>query len=369
MVTCQQGTLCQIHLCVSSKQIWNHFSQCSKQNCLLCSPVKEIGLILSDDVRHLASLLHAQKCVQEASQQCTIPDCVYGTFFLNHLAICREYVFCQESYCLASKRILWHWRSCLEKVCHICSPLRQEQPMVVSQSPRQLNTYDAKRPQESNMCKVPSFWFPTARENAASTFNRPKPHVGEASSEEKEDVRSYLKIMVHALLCCSQSQVPAKSGEECTFPACASMKKLFHHINSCHEGESCTTTLCFETKPILSHLRLCTNRDCPYCSQQPQTSPNAHPTQQPLVGDLRSVQPGAPTLAQIVAQGKKLMIENPTTLPPKQLTVGHSGLQGQVATEPSGQGKTKRRSPVDVGNRNKGASSIYDHDNRTVGRR
>ncbi len=51
---------------------------------------------------------------------------------LNHLKTCSSRLECPQRYCLSTRQILSHWKSCKNLVCPVCSSLRKVVPEYIN---------------------------------------------------------------------------------------------------------------------------------------------------------------------------------------------------------------------------------------------
>ncbi|CAL8073646.1 unnamed protein product [Orchesella dallaii] len=90
--------------------------------------------------QQLVLLLHAHSCQQkEHADECTLPYCMRTKEMLDHIRSCVEGDDCIWDHCLASQQIIAHWKHCSQKKrCSICGPI------FVSQITNALNAFSPK---------------------------------------------------------------------------------------------------------------------------------------------------------------------------------------------------------------------------------
>lgn len=106
--------------------------------------------------------LTSMKVLMRHATQCKVPlpsagesneytcsvttHCAEGKMLANHIRKCKE-MHCKYKWCLTTRNVLGHYRSCRDRKCQICGPVRalhrQEQKQQTSLSCQMLHTKNA----------------------------------------------------------------------------------------------------------------------------------------------------------------------------------------------------------------------------------
>ena len=108
-------------------------------------------------IQHLALLLHAHKCLQRERQLnsndntdfdlsqtthestshhlCSIPHCSTMKSVLQHMTKCNDFKTCSFAYCVQSRHIILHWKSCTKPTCSLCGSLKNPSSSFRTQIP------------------------------------------------------------------------------------------------------------------------------------------------------------------------------------------------------------------------------------------
>ncbi|KAF0775352.1 hypothetical protein AaE_000948, partial [Aphanomyces astaci] len=79
-------------------------------------------------------------------------------------------------------------------------------------------------------------------------------------------------------------------ADKCAHPACAEMKPLWAHIQTCPESENCATPHCVSSKYVLAHYQQCMKSTCVVCASLNQPPPPPPQQQQQQLNHLQQQQ-------------------------------------------------------------------------------
>ncbi|KAI5641887.1 KIX domain-containing protein [Phthorimaea operculella] len=145
MTSCQEGTNCKFAHCASSRQIISHWKNCDKNDCLVCSPLKQGGMTRTNNVNEMPrpahpanntpeadmnvciqSLVHACQC---CDANCRLPSCQKMKSVVQHTKICKRKT---NGDCPICKQLIalccYHAKHCQEIKCSVpfCSSTKQK---------------------------------------------------------------------------------------------------------------------------------------------------------------------------------------------------------------------------------------------------
>lgn len=223
---------------------------------------------------HLASLLHAHKCTNLIGCLDS-PYCGTMKSVLAHIALCSLGRECTFPHCVSTRKLIGHWRTCMQLDCPICAPIRitNDQPNLTIVSPV-ANLFLSNISIQTPVTRVTqSIWQQQATSQPADNeieelyqeLRRvqellPKPVDNRTDREEvRKLIRQRLVLFMHARKC-------SVTDATCSVPHCDLMKSLIEHIYTCPDGLECKRAHCASTRTCVRHWKYCFDDACRVCA-------------------------------------------------------------------------------------------------------
>jgi hypothetical protein len=210
---CTEGRACPRLLCVSSRQILDHWKNCTKASCPICGPIRGTS--------------------SKAKNKYKNPDYQKRKKLNNGMLNNQQIQQLQGKNPTAS------------------NPTNSY--TIIANSDNKNNTNNNN---------------PTTTTTAATAAAASTSSVTTVEQEKRKLIQQQLILLLHAYKCSDSSGKDAngQAKQTCAVNHCSTMKQVMAHITQCTKGRSCTRVHCASSRQILTHWKNCIKTNCPVCS-------------------------------------------------------------------------------------------------------